>query len=146
MSTTTEPSGRSTAPESAATAPTPSRMPAWLPAFNKKVTNRIQGLWAPYLWPYVMICHVGRSSGKDYRSPVVAFRRGGKLYVNLLYGSEAQWVKNVVAAGGTDAIRFGRRIRLDDPEIITREDHSGPLPFGVRVTGRSTGILVLRIA
>lgn len=124
---------------------TPSLMPDWLPAFNKKVTNRIQGLWAPYLPPWIVIEHVGRRSGKRYRTPVMAFKRGDRLYVNLVYGSSAQWVQNVMAAGGAEATRMGKHMTLGHPRIVTRPTADMPLPIGVRLTGGRTGILILEV-
>lgn len=121
---------------------TKSLMPAWLPAFNKRVTNRIQGLWAPYLPPWVVILHVGRVSGKHWRTPVVGFKRDSKLYVNLIYGSDSQWVQNLLAAGEGDVLRRGKKLHMTDIKVARRGDFDGKLPLGARVLSRSTGLLV----
>jgi deazaflavin-dependent oxidoreductase (nitroreductase family) len=122
--------------------PTRSRMPAWMPRLNRRIFNRVQGLWAPYLPPYAMIVHRGRRSGASYRSPVVAYRRGATLSIGLLYGSEAQWVKNILAAGGGDVIRAGRRSALTNPRIVTRETATEPLPRIARSMSSRMGVLV----
>lgn len=124
---------------------TKSFMPSWLPAVNKKIVNPIQGLWAPYLPPYLMIHHVGRVSGRQFKTPVVAFKRGERLYVCLLYGSESQWVKNVVAAGGATATRAGRSVKLTTPEVVRRGDFAGSLPFQTKALGKNLGILIVQI-
>ncbi len=99
--------------------PTKGVMPAWLPRVNKLVTNRIQGLWAPYLPPYAMVIHTGRKSGKTFRTPVAASVLDGKLAIPLFYGSGAQWVKNLEAAGGGEVIRAGKRRPLRNVRIVT---------------------------
>jgi deazaflavin-dependent oxidoreductase (nitroreductase family) len=127
-------------------AKTKSYMPAWLPAFNKKVTNKVQGLWAPYIPPYLMILHVGRKSGNEYRNPVMGFKKNGKLYVNLLYGSDSQWVRNVVAAGGCEVIRGGKTFAVTNPEVIVRGEYDGDLPLATRAFAKDLGILILQPA
>lgn len=122
---------------------TKSFMPAWLPAFNKSVTNRIQGLWAPYLPPYLMIVHAGRKSGRQFRTPVLGFRKKERIFVCLLYGSDSQWVKNVVAAGGCTVIRGGRTFAVTDPEVVERGRYEGDLPILARAFGSGLGILLL---
>lgn len=122
---------------------TKSIMPAWLPAFNKKVTNRIQGVWAPYLPPYLVVVHTGRKSGREFRTPVIGFKKDGRLFINLLYGSDSQWVKNVLAAGGGEVIRGGRRIKVTSPEVVTRNSYDGALPLGTKAFSKSLGILLL---
>ncbi len=129
-----------------ATPHTKSYMPAWLPAFNKKVTNPLQGIWAPWLPPYMMVHHVGRKSGRRFKTPVMAFKRGGTLYVNLLYGSDSQWVKNVLAAGGAEVVRLGRRLEAREPLVVRRGDFDGPLPFQTKLFGDDLGILILTIS
>lgn len=116
--------------------PSRSLMPAWLPAFNKRVTNRIQGVYAPYVPPLAMVVHTGRKSGKSYRTPVSGFVRDGKVAIPLPYGAGTQWVRNLQAAGGGELIRRGRRLRLAEPRIVTAPG-TEPLPRGAeRVLGR----------
>jgi deazaflavin-dependent oxidoreductase (nitroreductase family) len=124
--------------------PNTSHMPAWLPAFNERVTNRVQGLWAPYLPPYALIVHTGRTSGRTYRTPVVAQRDGDTLSIALLYGAGAQWVKNVLAAGGAEVVRGGRRYTLRDPRVVT-EAAPGELPRAMRRASQRMGVLTARL-
>lgn len=124
--------------------PTRSLMPAWLPRFNKVVTNRIQGLWAPYLPPWAVVFHTGRRSGRTFHNPVVAFRRGPTLAVGLLYGSDAQWVKNIVAAGGGEVVRKGRRMKITNPRVVTAGTDED-LPFAAARMSRRMGVLVCDI-
>ena len=47
------------------------------------------------------------------------FRKDGAWVFALTYGSEVQWVKNVLAAGGCVIETRGRLVQLADPELIT---------------------------
>jgi deazaflavin-dependent oxidoreductase (nitroreductase family) len=118
-----------------------SRMPGWLPAFNERINNPIQRRWAPYLPPYALVVHTGRTSGKTYNTPVVAQRHGSTLSVALLYGADAQWVKNVLAAGGATIRRGGRSYVLRSPRIVT-DAAAGELPGAMRRASRRMGVLV----
>ena len=93
-----------------------------LARFNKRVTNRIQGVWAPWLPPWAVIVHKGRKSGREYRTPVLAWRSGGRLEVGLYYGERAEWVRNVLAAGGAGVVRGGRTWRLGNPRVVDAAD------------------------
>src|SRR3984885_5590155 len=72
----------------------------WVAAFNLAVTNRITSRFAARLPGFGIVAHVGRKSGKVYRTPVNAFRAPEGFLIALTYGRESEWVKNVMAAGG----------------------------------------------
>jgi deazaflavin-dependent oxidoreductase (nitroreductase family) len=116
--------------------------PSWLPAVNKVVTNRIQGLWAPYLPPYAVIVHRGRTSGKEYRTPVTAFRTGDRLVVPLFYGDRADWVRNLVAASQGGAERLGRLHRLSNVRVSDVATDGDLVPPFARPVVRLVKILV----
>lgn len=86
-------------------------------AFNKRVTNRIQGLYAWLVPPWAVILHRGRRSGRLYRTPPFAFRRGRTLVIALLYGEESAWLANLRKGGGR-VIRAGRTFIVGSPEVI----------------------------
>ena len=46
------------------------------------------------------------------------FLRGDTYVLALTYGSDVQWVKNVMAAGGCELTTGGRTIRLVAPELF----------------------------
>jgi deazaflavin-dependent oxidoreductase (nitroreductase family) len=76
-----------------------------------------------------VVSHVGRKSGRTYRTPVVAFPNAGGYIIALVYGSESDWVKNVLAAGSCELLTRGRRVRLFDPRIETDPSNRwAPLP------------------
>src|SRR5215203_3629073 len=80
--------------------------------FNQKVTNRVSGPLAPYLPGFGVITHVGRKSGRSYSTPVNVFRRGDSYIVALTYGTEADWLRNVLASGGCTLKTRGRTVQL----------------------------------
>jgi hypothetical protein len=51
--------------------------------------------------------------------------------IALTYGADAEWVKNVLAAGGCELIVGGRGLRLVAPEIV-RDDEQHLVPAAVR--------------
>lgn len=86
--------------------------------FNRRVTNRVTGPFARRLPGFGVVVHRGRKSGREYRTPVNVFRAPGGYAIALTYGSEAEWVKNVLAAGGCELIVRGRRRRVASPEVV----------------------------
>ena len=46
------------------------------------------------------------------------FSRDGAWIFALTYGSDVQWVKNVLAAGRCEIQTRGRVVRLDRPELV----------------------------
>ena len=85
--------------------------------FNKRVTNRIQGLYAWLVPPWAVILHRGRRSGRPYRTPLFAFRRDRNLVIALLYGPESDWLNNLRHGGG-HVVRAGRTFVVGPPEVI----------------------------
>ena len=49
--------------------------------------------------PYALLRHRGRRSGRDFATPVVAFRVAGGFAIPLAFGEGSDWYRNVVAAG-----------------------------------------------
>ena len=72
----------------------------WIAAFNRAITNRIMSRFAARLPGFGIVTHVGRKSGRVYRTPVKVFRTPEAFLIALTYGRDCQWVRNVVAAGG----------------------------------------------
>ena len=90
----------------------------WLAKFNILVTNRITGLFAGYVPGFGILTHVGRKSGKIYRTPINVFRVLKGFIVALTYGSQSEWVKNVLAAGGCQLKTVGKNYHLCCPKVV----------------------------
>ena len=103
--------------------------PRRIARFNKHFTNRLTLRVAGYLPGFAIVSHVGRKSGRPYRTPVNAFRSDGGYIIALTYGAQSDWVKNVLAAGSCELQTRGRRVRLFEPIIVTDESKGwAPLP------------------
>jgi deazaflavin-dependent oxidoreductase (nitroreductase family) len=85
--------------------------------FNKRVVNPIQRRWAHRLPPWAVVVHRGRISGRRYETPVLAHIHDGEVVIALFYGVGADWVRNVVAAGGGELIRRRRTLVMTAPRI-----------------------------
>ena len=94
--------------------------------FNKRVTNRIQGLYAWLVPPWAVIVHRGRRSGRRYRTPLFAFKRDRVLVIALLYGEESEWLRNLRAGRG-HVVRGGRTFALGHPEVVLTSEASSLL-------------------
>lgn len=72
--------------------------------------------WVP-VWS-----HVGRRSGKTYRTPVSVFRTHDGVAIMLAYGTDSDWVKNVQAANGGRIKVSGKTFRVTNPRIVPTAD------------------------
>ena len=93
-------------------------LPKRLARFNLLVTNRVLGPLARRAPGFAIVWHVGRRSGRAYRTPVNLFRSGDRYVIALTYGADSQWVRNVLAAGEVDIETRGQRLHLVDPEVV----------------------------
>jgi deazaflavin-dependent oxidoreductase (nitroreductase family) len=84
---------------------------------------------------FAILTHRGRQTGRSYRTPINVFRRGDHYFFFLTYGSDVQWVKNVLAAGTCTIETRGRVVELVEPEIIT-DPKLQPAPAVVRFVER----------
>src|ERR1700726_1973911 len=90
----------------------------WVAAFNLAVTTRITSRFAARLPGFGILTHVGRKSGRVYRTPVNVFRAPEGFLIALTYGRESEWVKNVLAAGGCQLETGGVQYQLSAPTIL----------------------------
>ena len=88
-----------------------------LARFNKRFTNRIQGIYAWLVPPWAVVLHRGRRSGNRYRTPLLAFRRDRTLVIALLYGTESAWLRTLRAGGGP-IVRRGRAFAVGPPDVV----------------------------
>src|SRR6266567_1054415 len=103
-----------------------------LAAFNIAVTNKITGRFADRLLGFGIITHVGRKSGRIYRTPVNVFQAPNGFLVALTYGRESEWVKNVLASGGCQLETRGARYLLS-AQTIEHDPTRRRFPVPVRV-------------
>lgn len=90
--------------------------------FNRDVTNprQLRRAGRPGAWASI-VYHVGRNSGREYRTPVVAVAADDGFLFALPYGPGADWVRNVLAAGSATLEHEGRTLRVDRPELVPQD-------------------------
>ncbi len=96
------------------------QLPQWLARVNRYVTNPIQRLWAGWAPTFGILEHVGRRSGRVYRTPLTVFPTETGVAILLTYGPDRDWLKNIAAAGGGRMRRYGRTFEVRDPQVMPR--------------------------
>ena len=115
-------------------------IPLRVARFNRRVTNPLLGSVSDRIWPLATLHHVGRSSGRRYRTPVFAFTTARGVVIALTYGTQVQWLRNLEAADGARMVRRGRVLALSAPLRLHGEDGARLVPALVRV-----GLRVMRV-
>ncbi len=87
-------------------------------AFNLAITNRITSRFAARSPGFGILTHIGRKSGRVYRTPVNVFREHDGFLIALTYGRDCEWVRNVLAAGGCQLETRRVRYQLSAPTIV----------------------------
>jgi deazaflavin-dependent oxidoreductase (nitroreductase family) len=99
-------------------------VPRWVARVNKRVFNKME--LKRGVRP--VLRHVGRSSGKTYRTPLDAHAvDDGYLFI-LVYGSGSDWVRNVLASGTATLEIGGDEIDLGSPRVLHRDAARQQLP------------------
>jgi len=98
------------------------QLPQWVARFNRRVTNPVQRLWAGWVPAMGILEHVGRKSGKAYRTPLNVFTTDEGVAVLLTYGPDRDWLKNVVAAGDGRLMRYGRTFGVEQPRVVPKAE------------------------
>ncbi|OBI74030.1 nitroreductase family deazaflavin-dependent oxidoreductase [Mycobacterium sp. E740] len=98
------------------------QLPQWLARFNRRVTNPVLRLcagWAPTMG---ILEHVGRRSGRRYRTPLTVFPTKDGVAIVLTYGPDRDWLKNIAARGEGRITRYGRTFTVRDPRVMAKRD------------------------
>ena len=94
--------------------------------------------------------HVGRRSGRVFHTPVRAVRRGEVVVVGASFGTGADWIRNVRAAGHCRMRVRGRTLDLTDPQVVRLGEVRHLLPpvtsFILRRLARTDECVVLQVA
>ena len=77
-------------------------------------------MWAGWAPTMGILEHVGRKSGKPYRTPLSVFSTDDGVAILLTYGPNRDWLKNIMSAGGARMRRYGKTIELTDPRMVPR--------------------------
>jgi deazaflavin-dependent oxidoreductase (nitroreductase family) len=111
--------------------------------FRRVVNRYINPITRPVakkLPSFAILAHRGRKTGRTYRTPINVFRRDNDYFFFLTYGSDVQWVKNVLATGSCSIETRGRVVELVEPELITDAELSPAPPLVRFVERRIAGV------
>jgi len=103
--------------------------PRWLARANRTGLNRVTRFIAPWAPGWAVVIHRGRKSGRIFRTPLWAFRRQGGYVIALTYGSDTDWLRNVLAAGGCELETRRRRYQVRSPRVYRDENAADMPPF-----------------
>jgi deazaflavin-dependent oxidoreductase (nitroreductase family) len=106
--------------------------PRFMRRVNRVFTNPLLRTLAGRAPPLAVVHHVGRRSGRPYRTPVVAFPSAGGFVIPMTYGRDVDWARNLVAASGGEIERRGRRVGVRNPRIVGFGAAATRLPASVR--------------
>ena len=107
-------------------------IPYFMRRVNRVFTNPLLGTIAWLVPPMAVVHHVGRKTGRPYRSPVVAFRSNIGMVIPMTYGRDVDWARNIVRAKRCEVERLGRRVPLRNPRIVDFDRASERLPVVLR--------------
>jgi hypothetical protein len=90
--------------------------------------------------PFTIIRHVGRRTGKLYETPIISRPVEGGFVIELTYGYDVDWHKNVLAAGGCTLLWHGKEYVIDEIEPLDSETglaaFAPPQQMILRILGR----------
>lgn len=90
--------------------------------------------------PFAIVRHVGRRSGKPYETPIIVQPADDGFVIELTYGSDVDWYKNVLAAGGCTILWHGRDYVINGIEPLEAETGRAAFPLPERLILRLLGM------
>ena len=115
-------------------------LPRFIAKANRKITNPITRRFAGRIPPFAIMIHTGRTSGRQFRTPIMAFPVEDGFAIALTYGRSTDWEKNVLAAGRCELIYRKQTLVLVNPRIVARTSSESAFPGIVRTVLRRTGV------
>ncbi|HUP16202.1 MAG TPA: nitroreductase family deazaflavin-dependent oxidoreductase [Acidimicrobiia bacterium] len=115
-------------------------IPKSVASFNRFVTNPLGRLVAGWAPGFAIIRHRGRKTGKTYSTPINIFKVEDRFVIALTYGSNADWLKNVFAAGGCTIKNRNKEIDLVGPTLVATSAGMSIMPLPVRVILRAANV------
>jgi hypothetical protein len=100
-------------------------MPGVVQALSNRLTLTVGGR---RLRAYSVVVHRGRRSGSELVNPVPAYPFGDGYVIPVLYGIQAQWVRNVLASNGFALRTRNETVQLREPRLLPAADVLPQLP------------------
>lgn len=115
-------------------------MPRVMRRINRAFTNPLMRPLAGRLPPLAIAHHVGRKSGRRYRTPVLAFATREGFVTPLPYGTDTDWCSNWVEAGEGVLETGGGRTAVANPRVVSADEALLLLPAILRPGLRLLGL------
>ena len=115
-------------------------LPRFMRRVNRVFTNPILGSVAWLVPPLAVVDHVGRKSGRRYRTPVVAFRTATGFVIPMTYGRDVDWARNLLKSRGCEIMQLGQRFSLRNPRVVDTKTAYPRIPAGVRSVLRAADL------
>jgi deazaflavin-dependent oxidoreductase (nitroreductase family) len=109
------------------------RVPRAVAKFNRRITNPVARSLTPWLPALGTLEHVGRKSGRHYRTPLLVFKTQDGFVILIGYGPQTDWLKNVLAGGPTVLHKRGKALALASPRIVSKADAAPLVTPGPRL-------------
>jgi len=123
------------------------RVPRAVAKLNSRVINPVARSITPWLPGQGTLEHVGRKSGKRYRTPLLVFPIRDGYVVLIGYGLKSDWLKNVFASGQAELHKRGKSIALANPRLLSKAEAAtlvtGPSAVFYRLFPYNEAALVL---
>lgn len=108
---------------------------------NKYAVNRAMLLLAGRRGWYASVAHhVGRRTRRSYATPIVAEPAANGFIIPLFYGTDVDWLRNVLAAGQFTLERNGVTYVVGEPVLLSRSQAMDLLAPSRRFAFRLYGV------
>ncbi|MBN9099326.1 MAG: nitroreductase family deazaflavin-dependent oxidoreductase [Pseudonocardia sp.] len=105
---------------------------AFLRLQSRTMNRETRPLARAGIGPWSLVRHVGRRSGRTYETPLLIARVPDGFIIELTYGPEVDWYRNIVAAGCCVIVYRGIEYPIDRIEprsaVDGRAAYPGRLP------------------
>ena len=98
------------------------QVPRAVARFNRRITNPAARAVVGRIPSQCVLEHVGRKSGKRYRTPLTVFSTRDGYLILVGYGLESDWLKNVLAGGPTTIRTLGKTVAVSEPRLISKSE------------------------
>lgn len=88
------------------------------------------------LGPFAIIRHIGRRSGKLYETPIIVQPADNGFVLELTYGPDVDWYKNVLAAGGCTVLWHSKEYMINRIKPLDTKTGMSAFPLLIRAVLR----------
>lgn len=114
--------------------------------FNKYVTNPLlMHIAGKTNTSFAVISHIGRSSGKQYKTPIIVRKVDEGFVAALTYGPTVNWYQNIIKAQHCSILWHKKNYDINKVATITSEKGLAafPPPFNIILKKRGTKNFIL---